>query len=149
MFVVNTVQYCGGQIKSIRGRSRASQNLNHSLCNALSGAEQGALESASFQFSFVFSFPQAPHSLHFQVLRHLPWVYRSNCVMWQTSSTQMKCKPLVVGAAEVTRIRPGGNRREGLAAAQTALSHFPVLLSQCISMEARKAHRDINYCWNL
>lgn len=32
--------------------------------------------------------------------------------MCQTSSTQMKCKPLVVGAAEVTQMGPGGNRRD-------------------------------------
>lgn len=100
----------------------------------------------SVQFC-VFSFPQAPHSLHSQVLRHLPWDYKSNCMMYQTSSTQMKCKPLVVvGAAEDTQIRPGGDRREGLAAAHSALSHFPVLLSLCISTEAREAHRAVNYC---
>lgn len=47
----------------------------------------------------------------------------------------------MVGAAEDIQIRPGGDRREALAGAHTALSHFPVLLSQCISTEAREAQR--------
>lgn len=61
--------------------------------------------------------------------------------MGQTGSSQMKCKPLVVGAAEVTQLRPGGDRGQGLAGAHTALSHVPGLLSQCISTEAREALR--------
>lgn len=105
MFAINTVQYFGGQITSIRrGWSRVSENLCYLLCNALPAAAQGALESSSFHVWFVsFSLPQAVLPLHWQFLHHLPVVCSSNCgdvpKYQHTKGGTLTWKPLVLVAS--------------------------------------------------